>query len=70
MSTKELSPGPREYFTIPEAASKMRLSVPKIKEEISAGRLRAKNTSPTGERGKTVISSEALDAWFDGLADA
>jgi len=69
MSTKAL-PSARVYYTVPEAAARMRISVAKVKAEIGCGRLRAKNSSLTGENGKTIISSEALDAWFDGLADA
>lgn len=70
MSTKALPTAGRIYYSVPEAAARMRVSVAKIKAEIALGRLRAKNTSKTGEHGKTIISSEALDAWFEGLADA
>lgn len=69
MSTKAL-PGNRVYFTVPLAAAHVHLSVAKIKAEIAAGRLRAKNSSRTGENGKTIIASDALDAWFEGLMDA
>lgn len=70
MSTKAL-PKAEVYFTIAEAALRMRVSDRFIKREITAGRLRAKNSDRTGNnRGKTLITATALDAWFDGLEDA
>lgn len=70
MSAKAL-PKAEVYFTIAEAAYRMRFSDKFIKGEINAGRLRAKNSDRTGNnRGKTVISAAALDAWFEELADA
>lgn len=70
MSTKAL-PKAEVYFTTAEAAVRMRVSDRFIKREIAAGRLRAKNSDRTGNnRGKTIITASALDAWFDGLEDA
>lgn len=79
MSTKTLplKPRGRTYFTTQEAAVHMRISVDLVRAAIGTGRLRGKWTAgrdpETGEKrpgGKTVISSEALDAWFDQLEDA
>ena len=55
----------------------MRVSVDLIRAAINTGRLRAKYTAgtdpETGQRrpgGIFVISSDALDDWFDALEDA
>lgn len=78
MSTKTLPRKPgRVYFTTPEAAAHMRVSVDKIRGAINDGRLKAKYDAgidpETGKRrpgGVFLISSEALDAWFDSMEDA
>lgn len=80
MSTKTQQPAKtdtRTYFTAQEAAVRMRVSVDVVHAAISTGRLHGKWTAgrdpETGEKrrgGKTVISSEALDKWFDELEDA
>lgn len=55
----------------------MRVSVDLVRAAVSSGRLQAKYTAgtdpATGKRrpgGKILISSSALDAWFDALEDA
>lgn len=67
MTAKAL-PAARAYFTTREAADRMRVSVDVIRAAIATGALRAKNTSGT-TGGKTLISSDALDAWFDALPE-
>lgn len=76
MSTKAL-PAKRRYFDTRQAAEHMSVSVDTIRAAINTGRLRAKysaGTDPeTGKRrpgGKTLITAEALDAWFEEMEDA
>ena len=58
----------REYFNTREAADRMRVSIDVIRAAIATGALRAKNTSGT-TGGKTLVSSSALDAWFNALPE-
>ena len=57
------------YFTRPEAAEYMRVSIEVITRAIHAGRLRARKTGENGG-GNYLISRVDLDAWFDGLVEA
>lgn len=69
MSARKPAPRPQEYFTLPEAAQRMRVAPDTIKRAIHSGRLRAKKSGANGG-GNYLISSGALDAWFEGLVDA
>lgn len=57
------------YYTLDEAAERMRVSADTIKRAIHSQKLRAKKTGPNGG-GKYSIKDADLDAWFDGLVDA
>lgn len=57
------------YYTLAEAADRMKVSQETLKRAIYAGNLRAKKTGANGG-GNYVFSSADLDSWFDGLVDA
>lgn len=60
-------------LTIPEAAKATGVHDKVIRAAIHAGDLKAKRQSRTADGepcGKYLISVKALEAWFDGLADA
>lgn len=57
------------YFTLDEAADRMRVSADTIKRAIHAQKLKARKTGPNGG-GRYLVSATDLDAWFDGLIDA
>lgn len=59
---------PRLFLTRREAAQSAGVSLDTIERAIKSGRLRAKRTGPNG--GRYLISTAALQAWFDGLEDA
>lgn len=78
MSTKTL-PGKsaQKYFTTSEGAEYVRVSVDTIRGAINNGHLRAKYSAgvdpTTGKKipgGVLLMTAAALDAWFEGLADA
>lgn len=52
------------YYTLNEAAEKVRLSRDTLKRAIYDGSLKAK------KRGRIVIRDSDLDAWFEGLPAA
>lgn len=56
------------YFDTAAAAERMCVKPSTIRDAIKSGELIAKRTSSNG--GRYLMSSDALDAWFDGLADA
>lgn len=60
-------------LTIPDAAKAVGVTDKVIRAAIHAGELKAKRQSrnEVGEgQGKYLISSKALEAWFESLADA
>lgn len=57
------------YFTLDEAADRMRVSKDTIERAIRAQNLRAKKTGANGG-GKYLVRATDLDTWFDGLVDA
>lgn len=67
--TQTRSDPPRLYFTLDEAADRMRVSKDTIERAIRAQNLRAKKTGANGG-GKYLVSASDLDDWFDGLVDA
>lgn len=62
------------FLTREEAAREAGVSLDTIRRAINRGALKAKRTGWDDEKkvatGKYLITREALQDWFDGLADA
>lgn len=56
-------------YKIPSAAEAYGVSQATIKRAIAKGTLRAKRSGENGG-GHHLISADALEAWFESLADA
>lgn len=64
-----MSSVPPKFLTRDQAAEACNVSVDTIRRAINKGTLRAKKTGDNGG-GKYLISSGALDDWFEQLEDA
>lgn len=57
------------YYTLAEAADRMKVSKDTLQRAVYAGKLRGKKTGKNGG-GYFRFSSTDLDAWFEGLKNA
>ncbi|NPC96604.1 hypothetical protein [Nocardioides sp. zg-DK7169] len=66
---RQVAPVQRVALTLEEAGNAVGLSGDTMRQQVLAGRLRAKRSKAAG-RGRVLVSPEALRAWFDALPDA